>query len=145
MQGFALGRYSVALALIASSAVVLVLAARVDLRSDEIRPERLAQDAARAVKAPDCSPYSIELAQLTYSRTLRDLNPAMDHGTLPNEHEAMLFRKQHDEARATLFMCNVEVNPCAEQMMDLAHARSYGESYIDSPKAELDACLKRRY
>jgi hypothetical protein len=155
MQGLAIGRYAIALALIASSAVVVALAARVDLRSDAVRPERLAQDAARAVKAPDCSPYSIEFAQLTYSRTLRDLSqpPAPDPArdwTLNDRQYPTLFRKQHDEARATLFMCNVEVNPCAEQKMDLEHAREFDGSQqrIDALEAELALCMggiKPRY
>jgi hypothetical protein len=133
-----------AIALLASSATVLVLGTRVDITSQG-RPELLALDAKNNVKPPDCSEFSIGVAQRTMATTARDLLDVDSSATTYTGRgpykEAVVQRRQ--EARATLFMCNVATDPCIYEREHLEYViRDYMPDHSDISDARdaLAAC-----
>jgi len=133
-----------AIALIASSAAVLALATRIDITSAG-RPELLALDAKNKVKPPDCSEFSIGVAQRTMSTTSRDLGG--DYAAVRGGSYAEIVALRREEARATLFMCNVAVDRCIYEREALERVgQEYGADryYNIEAQRELAACEARR-
>ncbi len=132
----------IAIALVASSAVVLALSTRVDITS-RARPELLALEAKNNVKPPDCSTFSIAVAQRTMATTARDLvdSSATTYTGRGQYREAVVQRRE--EARTTLFMCNVAVDACIYEREALADILAYDgadRSYVANAQRDLAVC-----